>query len=102
MPLTDAQCRSANCPPGAPRARLTDGLGMYLEVLPNGRRHCRVKYRDGGKEKRLSLGVNPEIGLAAARQQRDEARALLAGGKDPAADRKESKLAAANPDGLLV
>jgi len=36
MPLTDTECRNAKCPPGRARLRMTDGLGLYLEVLPAG------------------------------------------------------------------
>lgn len=95
MPLTDLECRRASCPPGAARARFTDGNGMYLEVQPSGARYWRLKYRFGGKEKRLALGVYPEVPLARAREERERVRALLANGIDPSIDRKEAKLAAA-------
>ncbi len=36
-----------------------DGGGMYLEVMPNGSKYWRVKYRYGAKEKRLALGCTP-------------------------------------------
>ncbi len=35
--------------------KLFDGAGLYLEVTPNGARYWRLKYRFGGKEKRLAL-----------------------------------------------
>jgi integrase len=47
------------------------------------------------KEKRLSLGVYPDISLAAARERRDAARTLLANGVDPGAHRKATKAARA-------
>ncbi len=34
---------------------------MYLEVMPNGSKYWCLKYRFGGKEKRLALGVYPEV-----------------------------------------
>ena len=49
MPLTDTECRNAKCPPGKARLRITDGLGLYLEVLPAGGRYWRLKYRYQGK-----------------------------------------------------
>jgi hypothetical protein len=55
MPLTDTAIRNA-----APRERpyrLADGEGMYLEVSPAGGKYWRLKYRFGGKEKRLALGT---------------------------------------------
>ena len=93
MPLTDAQCRNAKCPHGTARVRLADGHGMYLEVLPNGGKYWRLKYRILRKEKRLSFGVYPAISLAVARQERNEARWLLARGTDPSVDRQEAKAA---------
>ena len=92
MPLTDVACRNAICPAGKPRERYADGLGMYLEVTPTGGKYWRLKYRFGPKEKRLALGVYPEVTLAAARRARDKARELLSEGRDPVAPRKEAKL----------
>jgi integrase len=74
---------------------MTDGLGLYLEVLPAGGRYWRLKYRHQGKEKRLGLGVYPTVTLAKARTEREKARALLEAGQDPSEARKESKAAQA-------
>jgi integrase len=93
VPLTDVACRNATCPAGKQRERYTDGLGMYLEVMPTGRKYWRLKYRFGPKEKRLALGIYPDVSLAAARRARDKARESLSEGRDPVAPRKEAKLA---------
>lgn len=93
MPLTDKDCKNAKCPEGKPRARYADEKGLYLEVLPNGGRYWRLKFRHSGKEKRLALGVYPTVSLAQARKKRDEARELLATGVDPSVARKEAKAA---------
>ena len=53
-----------------------------------------MKYRHGGKEKRLAFGAWPDITLADARAKRDEARKQLADGSDPAHLRKMAKIAA--------
>ena len=71
--------------------RLFDGLGLYLEVRPTGARWWRLKYRHAGKERRLSLGVFPEVSIAVARARRDEARTLLHTGVDPSAERQTEK-----------
>jgi hypothetical protein len=42
-----------------------------------------LKYRFAGKEKRISLGVYPDVGLKKARDRRDEMRKLVADGIDP-------------------
>ncbi|MDA3914546.1 DUF4102 domain-containing protein [Oleiagrimonas sp.] len=80
-----------NAKPGEKPARLFDGGGLYLEVMPNGSRYWRLKFRHAGKEKRLALGVFPEVSLADARQSRDQARALLREGRDPSAERKAKR-----------
>lgn len=47
--------------------KLADGMGLYLEVQPTGARYWRFKYLFGGKQKRIALGVYPEISLKQAR-----------------------------------
>ena len=74
--------------------RLFDGRGLYLEIAPTGSRWWRFKYRFAGKEKRISLGVYPDVGLKKARDRRDEMRKLVADGIDPSAARKQQKLMA--------
>ena len=94
MPLTDTAIRKAK--PADKPVRLFDGGGMYLEVAPAGGKWWRLKYRYGGKEKRLSLGTYPDTGLADARAKRDAARKLLAAGVDPGEHRKAEKVAGAD------
>jgi integrase len=76
--------------------RLFDERGLYLEISPRGGRWWRLKYRHGGKEKRLSLGVYPDVPLKEARERRDEARKLLATGVDPSENRKATRAAEAD------
>ena len=52
-----------------------------------------------GKEKRLSLGVYPDISLKDARERRDAARKLLANDADPSEHRKAVKSAKAKLTG---
>lgn len=74
--------------------KLSDGGGLYLEAMSTGRRSWRMKYiRPDGKEDRLVLGDYPAVGLKAARDEREKAKALLAAGIDPKAQRKEDELA---------
>ena len=72
-----------------------DGRGLYIEVMPNGSKLWRYKYRLHGVEKRLSLGSFPEVSLANARRKHAEARAFIEAGQDPAIERKKAKLVAA-------
>jgi integrase len=91
MSLTEVEIRSAKA--AEKPIKLFDSGGMYLLVNPNGSRWWRLKYRYGGKERGISLGVYPQISLKRARAKRDEARRLVAEGIDPSAERKASKLA---------
>ena len=94
MALTDTAARSAK--PQAKPYKLSDSGGMYLEVAPSGGKWWRLKYRIDGKEKRISLGVYPEVSLKEARDRRDEARKLLAKGIDPSAHKQATKAATAS------
>lgn len=91
MKLTDARVK--NIKPGERPQRISDGGGMFLEVTPKGAKYWRLAYRFHGKQKLLALGVYPDVGLAAARAKRDEARRQLAAGRDPGAVRKAEKRA---------
>lgn len=91
MPLNDMQIRRAK--PEVKAYTLGDGQGLSLLVEPNGSKSWRFRYRYAGKPKMISLGVYPTITLAEARARRDEARKIVAAGKNPSEVRKEQKLA---------
>lgn len=54
---------------------------MYLAVSPAGGKVWRVAYRLDGKPQTATLGHYPLMGLAEAREKRDELRARLAAGE---------------------
>ena len=85
----------ANTKPDTKPRRLSDGRGMYLEIAPAGGRWWRFKYRLDGRERRISLGVYPEVGLAEARERREQARKQVASGIDPGQQRRAEKVALA-------
>lgn len=89
--LTDAKIRALK--PSEKPVKFYDGNGLYLIVHPNGGRWWRLRFRHGGREKLLSLGVYPMVSLKGARRRRDEARVQLAQGIDPGAVRKAQKAA---------
>jgi len=89
MALSDTKIRSTKAADKA--YKLTDGGGLYLLITPAGGRLWRFKYRFGGKEKVLALGAYPDVGLARAREKRDEARKLLADRIDPGVHRKQEE-----------
>lgn len=63
--------------------KIGDSPGLYLQVTPTGGKWWRFKYRFGGREKGLSLGVYPDVSLIDARKSRDSFRAMLKEGIDP-------------------
>lgn len=89
MALTDPAIKKAK--PTDKPYKLSDGGGLFLVVTPAGGRLWRLKYRFDGKEKLLALGAYPDVGLAAARTRRDDARKLLADGIDPGELKKATK-----------
>lgn len=91
--LTDLKVRNAK--PADTQQKLFDERGLYLLVTPAGGRWWRFKYRYGGKEKGLSLGVYPDVSLKDARERRDAARKLLVNGVDPGVERKIQRAARA-------
>lgn len=91
MPLTDTALRNLKTPSNP--VKMFDGGGLYLHVTPTGGKWWRLKYRVGGKEKLLALGVYPDVSLKDARKRRDEAREQIAAGIDPGAHKKAVKAA---------
>ncbi|MCO4206720.1 integrase domain-containing protein [Aeromonas hydrophila] len=74
--------------PGAPLVKeynLADGDGLYLRVKLNGSKMWLFNYYRPSDKKRanISFGLYPDVTLSAARERRQEARALLAQGIDP-------------------
>jgi hypothetical protein len=92
MALSDTSIRAAK--PREKDYKVADEKGLYLLVTAGGSKLWRVKFRHLGKEKKLSLGAYPDLSLKDARRLRDEARAALASGRDPALERKKAKLSA--------
>lgn len=89
MTLTFAAINAAQ-PRGKPY-KLTDRQGLYLFVAASGTKSWRYKYDFGGKERLLTIGRFPDVGLADARALHEEARALIRAGKDPVVEAKRQK-----------
>lgn len=88
--LNDTQCRNAK-PKGKPY-KLTDGKGLYLEVKPSGVKAWRYRFELSGKESVFALGEYPVLGLAEARQKRQEVRELVKQGINPAHQRQQERI----------
>jgi integrase len=82
-----------------PRAKLSDGDGMYLTITPAGTPVWRVKFRHAGVESTYSIGPYPEISLSHARVERDRVRAHLRDGRNPLQARNLERAAAVAASG---
>ena len=90
-PMTLSDLKIRNAQRQVRPFKMPDGGGLYLIVQPNGSKLWRMKYRYLGKEKLLSFGRYPEVGLAKARKERLAAKVLLAEGRDPGAEKRAAK-----------
>ncbi|WP_458097349.1 tyrosine-type recombinase/integrase [Roseomonas sp. WA12] len=88
--LTDRKVKEAK--KGEKPVKLPDANGLHLMVSTTGAKLWRFRYRFGGGEKLLAIGAYPEISLAAAREERDRARALLREGRDPSIEKRLRKV----------
>lgn len=95
-PLTETEIAVA-MPRTRPR-KLFDGDGLYLNVMPSGRKIWRMKYHDSSRrENILTFGHFPEISIAAAREFRAKARQIIRSGDDPRTEFNYHKLHPAPP-----
>jgi len=74
---------------------LSDGGGLYLRVQPTGGKSWVFRYRAGDAQHDLGLGSYPDVSLAKARELARAQRDLRRDGKDPAAERRARRDAAA-------
>jgi integrase len=89
MQLTDNKIKALK--PQAKRYLVSDDGGLSLDVLPSGKMSWLFRYRQGGKQERVTLGQYPALSLKAARAARDEKATQVANGKSPAAEEKQKR-----------
>ena len=81
-PLSDIQLRNAK--PAEKAYKLSDGGGLYVEIMPNGSKFWRMKVRQAnGKESRLTFGSYPDVALAQARGGAQQGQAAAGGRAGP-------------------
>jgi integrase len=90
--LTVVQIRSLK--PAAKPYRVPDAKGLFLLVQPSGALLWRYRFKFHGIDRKMAFGEFPEVTLQQARAKREEARAALIDGIDPAAERRKKKLEA--------
>jgi integrase len=76
--------------PTSTRREIADGLlsGLYLIVQRSGVKSWAVRYRYGGRSKKLTLGRYPAMDVAKARQAGRDALTVAAAGNDPAQQKR--------------
>lgn len=89
--LNDKAVQAAK--PEEKQYKIADGDGLALIIKPNGTKLWWFRYRFGGKEKTLALGIYPVITLKDARERTQEAKKLLANDADPMEVKKDTKAA---------
>ena len=82
--------------PQASRREVPDALmpGLYLVLQPSGAKSWAVRYRHGGRPRKLTIGGYPAFDLATARKKASEALQAAASGADPARQKQVAKIAA--------
>ncbi|WP_370230698.1 tyrosine-type recombinase/integrase [Cognatishimia sp.] len=90
MPLSDLKIRKLK--QRDKPFRISDGWGLYFLVRPTGTKSWQYRYQFMGKEKTLSIGQYPVVSLVDARRKRDDARILLADGKDPSIQKQLNRI----------
>ena len=91
MALTEMAIRHARVT--AKEFTLADSDGLFLNVTAQGSKIWHFRYYWEGRQKRMSFGSYPQVGLRDARERRDEARALIAQGYNPCEQRKQQRVA---------
>ena len=88
--LDNVTCKHATSE-GMKIRKLHDGGGLYLCVYADSRKYWRLRYKISGKEKSISIGVFPKIGLKQARENAQLEREKLDKHLDPSIERRIKK-----------
>ena len=77
-------------PDAARRLEIPDATlpGLYFIIQPSGAKSWAVRYRHGGRTRKLTLGTYPGLDLAQARAEGRAALHSVSLGQDPVAERK--------------
>ncbi len=78
MTLSDLMAKGAK--PKEKRYMLADGEGLYLEVMPTGKKFWRYRAWEKTREVKKTIGQYPAVGLREAREKRDEFKEKQAAG----------------------
>lgn len=92
--LTDKAIKAAKPRVGKRYRKLFDHGGLYLFLTTDGTRSWRYDYRLAGRRKTFTIGLYPDVSLAAAREHHSEARKLVGLGQCPVLIKRRTRQAA--------
>ena len=69
-----------------------DGGGLYLVIRPTGSKSWVQRVVVDGRRRDMGLGSYPAVSLVSARERASANRAVVAGGRDPRADKRRQTL----------
>lgn len=91
MPLSDTKLRTLKS--SGKSFCESDGGGLYIEVLPTGKKRGGLKYRiPTGKQETIRLGDYPAYSLSDARTWREDCKSLAKRGLSPMALKRGDKI----------
>jgi len=96
MALSDTKLK--NLKPKQKAFSTSDGGGLFIEVMPGGKKVWRLRYRLNGTQEKVSLGEYPYHTLTDARQWREECRQMVAKGNSPMKAKRKAKASQKEPD----
>ena len=96
MALSDTKLKSLK--PKQKAFSVSDGGGLFIEVMPGGKKVWRLRYRLNGIQEKVSLGEYPYHTLTDARQWREECRQMVTKGNSPMKAKRKAKASQKEPD----
>lgn len=72
-----------NAKPREKEYLLSDGDGLFLRVLPTGKKTWQLVYTHGDRRRKMALGDSSDLGLASARERAEQERGRVVTGEDP-------------------
>ena len=104
MKITKTTIAGAMLPPGKSEFKFWDDdvPGFGLRIRRGGSRTLIFQYRQGSKQRKLTLGAVSALGIEAARKEASRLHAQVRLGHDPAGHRVEERARAVETFGALL
>lgn len=80
--------------------QIADGGGLFIEVMPGGKKVWRLRYWLRGTQEKVTIGSYPAISLTEARGLREKFKGMVEHGVSPMQAKRAKKRARSLPDKL--